>query len=148
MLRPSPNHRTQRLPNDDDDDDDCVPGPFCDVAAPVCLHWHNMFEVVVHSVMSLFLLQPGKRHFIIRVFCVYKMSNTIIYLYLYTSIPVISIYRRFRRGMRRWCIRVGLPLCLSVRTRNSKKLLLRLTWFVYTRSIMSSSKMIWIVIQI
>ena len=22
MLRPSPNHRTQRLPNDDDDDDD------------------------------------------------------------------------------------------------------------------------------
>ena len=23
MLRPSPNHGTQRLPNDDDDDDDC-----------------------------------------------------------------------------------------------------------------------------
>ena len=28
MLRPSPNHGTQRLPNDDDDDDDC---PFFDV---------------------------------------------------------------------------------------------------------------------
>ena len=24
MLRPSPNHGTQRLPNDDDDDDDCT----------------------------------------------------------------------------------------------------------------------------
>ena len=26
MLRPSPNHGTQRLPNDDDDDDACMAG--------------------------------------------------------------------------------------------------------------------------
>ena len=28
MLRPSPNHGTQRLPNDDDDDDDSTVIPF------------------------------------------------------------------------------------------------------------------------
>ena len=46
MLRPSPNHRTQRLPNDDDDDDDDddVQSHACVVSLMIMLFYFRRIE--------------------------------------------------------------------------------------------------------
>ena len=65
MLRPSPNHGTQRLPNDDDDDDDSsqvaptVRIIICYVESvahslPICISdVCNMLSIDVHSLSTI-----------------------------------------------------------------------------------------------
>ena len=63
MLKPSPNHGTQRLPNDDDDDDnddDGVPDIVLYVSLPLCsVHYilHHQLHALRISIARVF--PPG-----------------------------------------------------------------------------------------
>ena len=56
MLRPSPNHQTLRLPNDDDDNDDdddadvCHPCFCSDVVCPDILNRPNRYSTVLSPI--------------------------------------------------------------------------------------------------
>ena len=53
MMRPSPNHSTLRLPNDDDDDDDadvCHPCFCSDFVCPDILNRPNRYSTVPSSI--------------------------------------------------------------------------------------------------